>query len=222
MTKQKRGLLLFLTSLIPGAGQMYMGFRKRGLSIMLLFFALFAFSAATFGFSWMIIFLPVIWFYSFFDVHNLKSLPEEDFYALEDSYILNLDGVLGDSKSLLGKYRTLTAVVLILIGAIILWNNLMDVFYWLLPDWIAMRLMNLFRLLPQIVIAVGIILAGVYIIKDKKEKLDETEASEEEDEHYWEPYRPYQQPQNMDPSNTQDAPEITDAPKEERDTDENP
>lgn len=221
MTKQKRGLLLFLTSLIPGAGQMYMGFRKRGLSIMLLFFALFAFSAATFGFSWMIIFLPVIWFYSFFDVHNLKSLPEEDFYAIEDSYILNLDGVLGDSKSLLGKYRTLTAVVLILIGAIILWNNLMDAFYWFLPDWIAMRLMNLFRLLPQIVIAVGIILAGVYIIKDKKEKLDEAEASEE-DEHYWEPYRPYQQPKNMDPSNTQDAPEMTDAPKEEGDTDENP
>lgn len=220
MTKQKRGLLLFLTSLIPGAGQMYMGFRKRGLSIMLLFFALFAFSTATYGFSWLIIFLPVIWFYSFFDVHNLKSLPEEDFYAIEDSYILNLDGVLGDSKSLLGKYRTLTAVVLILIGAILLWNNLMDAFYWFLPDWIAMRLRNLFRLLPQIVIAVGIILAGVYIIKDKKEKLDETEASEE-DEHYWGPYRPYQQPQNMDPSNTQDAPEITDAPKEERDTDEN-
>lgn len=37
MTKQKKGFLLFLCSLIPGAGELYMGFRKQGLSIMLLF-----------------------------------------------------------------------------------------------------------------------------------------------------------------------------------------
>ena len=35
MTKQKKGLLLFLCSLVPGAGEMYMGFFKQGISIML-------------------------------------------------------------------------------------------------------------------------------------------------------------------------------------------
>ena len=30
MTKQKKGLLLFLCSLVPGAGEMYMGFFKQG------------------------------------------------------------------------------------------------------------------------------------------------------------------------------------------------
>ena len=37
MQKQKRGFWLFIFSLIPGAGEMYMGFKKQGISIMLLF-----------------------------------------------------------------------------------------------------------------------------------------------------------------------------------------
>ena len=37
MQKQKRGFWLFIFSLIPGAGEMYMGFKKQGLSIMLMF-----------------------------------------------------------------------------------------------------------------------------------------------------------------------------------------
>ena len=34
MQKQKKGFLLFISSLIPGAGEMYMGFFKQGISIM--------------------------------------------------------------------------------------------------------------------------------------------------------------------------------------------
>ena len=35
MQKQKKGFLLFISSLIPGAGEMYMGFFKQGISIMI-------------------------------------------------------------------------------------------------------------------------------------------------------------------------------------------
>ena len=42
MQKQKRGFLLFICSLIPGAGEMYMGFFKQGISIMTLIWALVA------------------------------------------------------------------------------------------------------------------------------------------------------------------------------------
>ena len=34
MQKQKKGFLLFISSLIPGAGEMYMGFFKQGISIL--------------------------------------------------------------------------------------------------------------------------------------------------------------------------------------------
>lgn len=68
MTKQKHGFLLFLASLIPGAGEMYMGFRKQGVSIMLLFWGVLAFGSIT-GIGWLIFFLPILWLYSFFNVH---------------------------------------------------------------------------------------------------------------------------------------------------------
>ena len=92
MQKQKRGFLLFICSLIPGAGEMYMGFFKQGISIMTLFWALVAIAGGL-NISSLVIFLPVVWFYSFFHVHNLKKLPEEEFYAVEDNYILNLDRI---------------------------------------------------------------------------------------------------------------------------------
>ncbi len=38
--------LLFVASLIPGAGHMYLGLMKRGLHLMVLFFCLFSFSVS--------------------------------------------------------------------------------------------------------------------------------------------------------------------------------
>ena len=90
MKKQKHGFWVFIFSLIPGAGEMYMGFKKQGLSIMLLFWGSIALASIT-GLGWLAMFLPVIWFYSFFNVHNLKSLSEEEFYSVEDNYILHMD-----------------------------------------------------------------------------------------------------------------------------------
>ena len=67
MKKQKHGFWVFIFSLIPGAGEMYMGFKKQGLSIMLLFWGSIALASIT-GLGWLAMFLPVIWFYSFFNV----------------------------------------------------------------------------------------------------------------------------------------------------------
>lgn len=79
MIMQKKGLLLFLCSLIPGAGELYMGFKKRGVSMMAIFWGIVALACVS-GLEWFALALPVVWAYSFFQVHNLKSLPEEVFY----------------------------------------------------------------------------------------------------------------------------------------------
>ena len=68
---------------------MYMGFRKQGISIMLLFWGIIAVASGT-SLNWIIMLLPILWFYSFFNVHNLKSLSEDEFYAIEDNYVLHL------------------------------------------------------------------------------------------------------------------------------------
>lgn len=193
MTKQKHGFLVFIASLIPGAGEMYMGFRKQGISIMLLFWGTFALTSVI-NMGWIMLFLPILWFYSFFNVHNLKSLSEEDFYSVEDSYILHLDQFIGSTDSALKKHRTVLAVLLILFGAAVLWNNITDILYWILPSFISSVLSNIFFRLPGIVIAVAIIAAGVYMLHTRTLQSDQEETAKTEEEHYWEPYRPYQQP----------------------------
>ena len=193
MQKQKRGFWLFIFSLIPGAGEMYMGFKKQGLSIMLLFWGVFAVGSFT-GMDWLIFLIPIIWFYSFFNVHNLKSLSEEEFYSIEDSYVFHMDELTGDISSLVSHHRKLTAILLIILGASILWNNIVDFFYMILPGYLADVLGTFAYHLPQLVIAVCIILAGIYILTRKKDELDdEQQNSSKEEEHYWTPYRPYQQ-----------------------------
>lgn len=191
MIKQKRGFWLFIASLIPGAGEMYMGFRKKGISIMLIFWSIFALAAGM-GMDFLVMFLPIIWFYSFFDVHNLKTLSDEEFYSMEDNYILHMDQLLGDTDNILKKYRSLIAVILIVFGVSILWNNFADILYWILPGFLGDVIRSIFYRLPQIVIAVAIIIAGFYILSDKRSKLRDNKKAEQQ-EHYWEPYRPYQQ-----------------------------
>ena len=98
MTRKKRGFWTFCFSLIPGAGEMYLGFMKRGVSMMCLFLGWFAFCGVT-GFSIGMCLLPVMWFYSFFQVHNLVSLPDEEFYQQEDDYLfLHMDKIVDVDK----------------------------------------------------------------------------------------------------------------------------
>ena len=202
MLKQKRGFWLFIFSLIPGAGEMYMGFKKQGISIMLLFWGVFAVGSCT-GMDWLIFLIPIIWFYSFFNVHNLKSLSEEEFYSVEDSYVLHMDKLIGDVDTLLTHHRKLTAIVLIVFGASILWNNLVDFFYMILPGYLANVLGTFAYHLPQLVIAVAIIFAGIYILTRKKDALDKEQQESDtfsKNEHYWTPYHPFQQDMR-DPGN---------------------
>lgn len=207
MTKQKRGFWLFLFSLIPGAGEMYMGFKKQGLSIMLIFWSVIALASGT-GMGWMIMFLPILWFYSFFNVHNLKCLSEEEFYSIEDSYVLHLDEFFGDTNELIQKYRTLIALLLIVFGLSILWNNFADILFWILPTRLAQMFRSISYQLPQIIIAIAIIIAGFYILTDKKNKLM-NHSEEENEEHYWEPYRPYQQPVQPQDTSTETFSEVS-------------
>lgn len=189
MQKQKKGFWLFIFSLIPGAGEMYMGFKKQGLSIMLLFYSLFAIGAST-GMDWIIMFFPIVWFYSFFNVHNLKSLSEEEFYSVEDNYILHLDEFLGNTSVILTKYRLVVAILMITFGASILWSGLSDALYWVLPHGLANLLNSIGYMLPQLVLAVCIILGGVYLLKHKKET-ETSQTDDLKDEHFWQPYRPH-------------------------------
>lgn len=166
MTRKKSGFLTFCFSLIPGAGEMYMGFMKLGISIMAVFWLL-IFLAAFFGMGPLLFILPILWCYSFFNVHNIRGMSDEEFYALEDDYLFQLNDNVFWGR-LKGKQGNLLAAVLIIIGVVIMWNRLGDYMRWLLPNSVYWYIMDD---IPQVVIAVLLIWCGIYLIRGKKKEL---------------------------------------------------
>ena len=138
-------------------------------------------------------FLPILWAYSFFNVHNLKSLSEEDFYSVEDAYILHMDQFIDNTDHFVRKYKKIIAILLIIFGVSILWDNVTDLIRWILPEYVVSFFSHIFYTLPSIIIAIVIIAGGVHLLKSKKLELDHEDETAKAEEHYWEPYRPYQQ-----------------------------
>lgn len=177
MTRKKNKLMTFLWSLLPGAGEMYLGFMKQGVSLMAGFWVLCAL-AGFFKMEILLFLAPVIWFYSFFNTNNLNSLPDDEFYALEDDYLFHAQHLI-KNKALIRKYRKLIALVLIVFGCSALWNMVSTMFFsYLLPNlYISTEIYDLLyylgRSIPQSVVAIGIIIAGFYLIKNKADELNQ-------------------------------------------------
>ncbi len=176
MTKKKSKFFTFCCSLIPGAGEMYLGFLKQGISIMTTFFLIFV--VAGILFPPLISFGAVVWFYSFFHTHNLNSLPDDEFYAIQDDFLIHVYQIAAIKHILLERYRKATAIVLILLGLSIIWNNIHDFFMYIASDVlnISWGILNIFswfsRLLPQSIVALLIILSGIYLIRNKRKELE--------------------------------------------------
>ena len=179
MINKKNRLFTFFFSLIPGAGEMYLGFLKQGISIMCMFALLLAVGEIIF--PPLSVFGTVIWFYSFFHTHNLNSLPDDEFYAIQDEYIIHFSQITKGKEVLLSRYRKLFAFILIFLGASIIWRNINDFLMYIVYDVLSLpdELLDVFQWfiqsLPQMVIALLIIAIGFYLIRNKKKELLELE-----------------------------------------------
>ena len=111
--KKKNGFLTFCFAFIPGAGQMYLGYMHRGLSIVGAF-ALITMAASFFsyfGLGVLAVLLPIIWMYSFFDTFRIASQTPEEAAAKPDAFLL-------DPRDLLGtKWRSVLSGRHKLVGA---------------------------------------------------------------------------------------------------------
>ncbi|MDE6626191.1 MAG: hypothetical protein K2K56_07460 [Lachnospiraceae bacterium] len=205
MTKQKKGFWVFFFSLIPGAGELYMGFQKMGLSIMILFWGCIA-CAALLGFNALIFLLPIIWFYSFFNVHNLKCLTEEEFLSVEDHSIFPTEELAANRESFIRQYRNILAILLIVFGVFGLWSNIISLLQWLLPDPMFYVLNDIGQQLPGIAISIILIVIGIRLVKGKKEELEYSERSAAKE-----------QTSDVDTTNKKEIPAIEKSPSEESD-----
>lgn len=172
MIQRKSKFLTFCFSMLPGAGHMYLGLMKQGVSLLTAFCAL-LFFASWLGLSPLLFFLPVLWCYSFFDAINKNSMNDEDFYALEDDYLFHFKEI-SELVSRTGKGNTKLGIALIclILGIYLLYNNILMFFRFTFGWDFLVNLGRYLGRIPQIAFAVIIIAFGASLIQGKKEELE--------------------------------------------------
>lgn len=176
---KKNGILTLLFAFIPGAGQMYQGYMKRGLSLILMACAI---CLVAMLFSPIAFLLLVVFMYSFFDTFNLRAqislgtAPEDDYLVHFDPKDKRLARMLMDSHKLVGWL--LIAVGVLIAYENIIMNTLGDILWrWgqKAPVWRAVYLVM--DDLPEVVLCIALILCGVWLVRGPKPAKQPEEAS---------------------------------------------
>lgn len=165
---KKNAFFTFCFSFIPGAGQMYQGYMKRGGSILTI---LTIFCMMTVIISTPIMIFPImaLFAYSFFDTFNVRNRIGTDKEIVDDYVWNNKDISELKSKFDTSRKHTLLGIMLIVFGAYILLDSVIADLAYSIP---ALRVFAslLSNYLPPIVIAVICIYVGVKFISKKEEK----------------------------------------------------
>lgn len=184
---KKNGILTLLFACIPGAGQMYQGYMKRGLSLITLFFLCIM---AGMLLEPLVLTALIVWMYSFFDTFNLRAqfiagtAPADDYLVHFNTKDARLTLFFRDSHKLVGW-------ALIALGAMVAYQNIImrvlgDVMWrWgqNSPFFRAFYLM--LDELPQIVTCVALIVCGLWLVRGPKgKKVHRKKAEEPEDEDF--------------------------------------
>ncbi len=175
---KKNSFLTFCFAFIPGAGQMYLGFIKRGVSFMAAFFLMIAISG-NFRINAVMWLLPIIFFVAFFDTFNLARKLKENI-SVQDDFVFKtseLEGLFQHKKR--NKYIGLAAVF---VGVYWLFDNfvlnmlsdaVIRCFATTMPvvaDNIYLVTRNIRNSAPSVIIAVVIIVIGIKLIKGTENK----------------------------------------------------
>lgn len=164
---EKNKLLKFLFSLVPGAGYMYLNMMAKGVIFMTGFAALSLVSMG-FWFNGLVVFLPVLWCYTFFDTFHVGILSYEERITLDKEYLekvkrLNIQ-VLTDS---IQNKRRIVGGICLLVAVYMLFNRVLYRFMWYFFDGHGF-FYEIFDLLPSIVVAILLLLLGIHLLKGEK------------------------------------------------------
>lgn len=161
MYQPKSGFLTFCLAFMPGAGQMYQGYMKRGVSLCALFFATIWLTDIL---SSLMVLVPIVWMYSFFDTLNLRSQLLAG-VAVPDDYLFRGDSGMFSRWTLRG--HALLGWLLIAVGVYALYENVLMRFLnsllqaldggWFIYD--------MLERLPGLVLTAGLIALGVWLVR---------------------------------------------------------
>ena len=182
---KKNAFLTFIFACIPGAGQMYYGYMKRGLS-MITFFCLFIMAGTLVDV--LVVGSVIVWMYSFFDTYDLirhlaAGEPKDDDLLLP----ANWDNI----RAILPQHNKLLGWGLIALGGLVAYENvIMRVFGDVMWRWgqnnpVFRAFYLMLDELPQIVTCVALIVCGLWLVRGPKgKKVHRKKAEEPEDEDF--------------------------------------
>ena len=166
---KKNGILTLLFALIPGAGEMYQGYMKRGLSLITMFCLFVVIGVSTL--QVLTIGCAIVWMYSFFDTYDLirhmaAGEPKEDSLLVLGNY--------GEIKKLVPQHNRLIGWGLVGFGVWALYETFIS-------TWLYTLLCNLvgegyaydiITGIPNVVIAALLIFAGLKLLGLHPEKIN--------------------------------------------------
>lgn len=184
---KKNGILTLLFACIPGAGQMYQGYMKRGLSLITLFFLCIM---AGMLLEPLVLTALIVWMYSFFDTFNLRAqfiagtAPADDYLVHFNTKDARLTLFFRDSHKLVGWG-------LIALGGLVAYENIiMRVFGDVMWRWgqnnpVFRAFYLMLDELPEVVVCVALIVCGMWLVRGPKgKKVHRKKAEEPEDEDF--------------------------------------
>ena len=182
---KKNGILTFLFAFVPGAGQMYQGYMKRGLSLITLFFLCIM---AGMLLEPLVLTALIVWMYSFFDTFNLRAqfiagtAPADDYLVHFNTKDARLTLFFRDSHKLVGW-------ALIALGAMVAYQNIImrvlgDVMWrWGQNNPFFRAIYLMLDELPQIVACVALVVCGLWLVRGPKGKKVHRDTPDDEEFH---------------------------------------
>ena len=180
----KNGILTFIFAFCPGAGQMYQGYMKRGLSLITMF-CLFIMAGMMTGLDALVFGCIIVYMYSFFDTFNLRAqLAAEK--APQDDYLVHFNWHDDRMTQFMGESHKLVGWGLIALGALVFYQNIImrvlgDVMWrWGQNNPFFRAIYLMLDSLPQIVVCVALVICGVWLVRGPRDKKRGQRAPEEE------------------------------------------
>lgn len=180
---RRNSFLTIMFALIPGAGEMFLGYMKKGMSSMMIFFGILGIGTF-FRLEFVLFALPVVWFYSFFTTLNLHGLIIKGMPLPRDEFVISGFNLKGNFEGIFSKKNNFyIGYGLVVIGGLSLISfisePIIDVLYRYWPS-VGDLLRDLTYRLPALLVSVAIVLLGVKLIKGKSEKEQEQAKMEDE------------------------------------------
>ena len=185
---KKNGFLTFCFAFIPGAGQMYQGYMKRGLSLVGICAAAVLIASLFYplqGFA--IAICCIVWMASFFDTFNLRgqllagTAPGDD-YLFHLGQDVSLERLLKTRHKLFGW--ALVAVGLYTLYEELVMDFLRELYWNSNNNWIIRMIYNVMSEVPTVLICLALIALGAWLVRGPQQKKQDPAGD---------PFAPYEQ-----------------------------